>query len=165
MTTTIIAAVAGDRAIGRNGDLIWHLREDLKHFKALTLGHAVVMGRRTWLSLPTGALPGRLNVVVSGNPDFKAEGAEVVQSVEEALRLCRERGEEEIFIIGGATLYQAALDFADAMELTEVEGEWPDADTFFPEWDKTQWRETKCSDVACDPRCGINYQFKRYERR
>lgn len=165
MTTTIIAAVATDRAIGRDGDLIWHLREDLKHFKALTLGHAVVMGRRTWLSLPGGALPGRLNVVVSRNPDFKAEGAEVVHSIEDALELCRSRHEEEIFIIGGATLYQAALAFADVMELTEVEGEWPDADTFFPEWDKEQWRETRCYDGGRDERSGINYQFKRFERR
>lgn len=165
MNTTIIVAVAADGAIGDKGDLIWHLSADLKHFKALTMGHAVVMGRRTWESLPKGALPERRNIVVTRNTSFEAPGAEIVHSIEEAIELCRQQSEEEMFIIGGATLYAAALNWVDAMELTEVDAVYPEADTRFPEYDQSDWKIVSTYGAETDSRTGLSYVFKRLERR
>lgn len=165
MKTTIIVAVAADGAIGDKGDLIWHLSADLRHFKELTMGHAVVMGRRTWESLPKGALPGRRNIVVTRNPSFDAPGAVIVNSVEEAVELCRQNGEEEMFIIGGATLYAAALPWADVMEITEVDAAYPNADTRFPSYDTSLWRNVRTYGADTDARSGLSYVFKRLERR
>lgn len=137
---TIVAAVGRDNAIGRNGDLIWHISEDLRHFKRVTLGGAVVMGRKTWESLPRRPLPGRLNIVVSRNPDYKAEGATVASSLEEALSLA---AGNDTFVIGGGEVYAQSLRFASRLILTEVDAETPDADTFFPVPDASEWERTE----------------------
>lgn len=165
---TIIAAVAADRGIGYKGDLLWHIPADLKHFKQLTLGAPVIMGRHTWESLPKRPLPGRRNIVVSGNPVYQAEGAEVFGSLEEALQIGTAgidgNGEDkDMFIIGGASLYAAALPMADALELTEIEAVADNCDTYFPEVDFSDWKEVS-RERHEDDSAPVNYSFCRYER-
>lgn len=140
MILSLIVALGADNAIGKNGDLLWHLPGDLKRFKETTIGHSIIMGRNTFRSLPKGALPQRRNIVVSQTLTA-VEGAEVAPSLEEALMLVKE--EEEVFIIGGAQLYNSAFDKADRLYLTRVSGSFPDADTFFPDFDFTEWRATR----------------------
>ena len=128
---SIIVAIADGNAIGRNGGLLCHLPADLKHFKAVTSGHTVIMGRKTFDSLPKGALPNRRNIVVTRNPAFSAPGVETADSLEKAFEMTA--GDGEVFIIGGAQIYNESLPFADKIYLTKIEASFPDADTFFPE--------------------------------
>jgi dihydrofolate reductase len=154
----LIAAVAKNGVIGANGKLPWHLPEDLKHFKNLTLGHPVIMGRRTWESLGK-PLPGRENIVVSRRAGFEAPGASVAASLEAAVVLCT--GEPVAFVIGGAEIYAAALGLADGLMLTEIQRDY-DGDTYFPQWDRNAWRETqKEAHTAAD---GMRFYFVLYER-
>lgn len=127
----IIVAIDRHGAIGKKGDLLFHLRDDLRRFKAITMGNTLVMGRRTFESLPGGALPGRRNIVISRSADFSAAGAEVAKSPEEALSMAAE-GPGDTFVIGGGQIYAATLPQADVLDLTVVDGEDPEADTFFP---------------------------------
>ena len=162
MTVTLVAAVARDGVIGRDGGIPWHLPEDLAQFKALTTGHAVVMGRRTWDSLPDRfrPLPGRRNVVVTRNSEWAAEGAERAVSVEEALQ--RVAGEERVFVIGGAQVYAAALPHTDELVLTELDLA-VDGDTHFPTWKRTAWEEV--SRVGHVARDGTRFAVATYRRR
>lgn len=143
---SIIVAMARNRAIGRNGTLPWHLPEDLAHFKSVTWGHTIIMGRHTFESLPHGALPGRRNIVVSSTLD-SLPNCEVCHSLDEALGICSQDYEnintEEVFIIGGAKLYRAALPLANRMYITLVDQNPKDADTFFPEFNTNQWHESE----------------------
>ncbi len=138
--------MARNRAIGRRGTLPWHLPEDLAHFKSTTWGHAIIMGRHTFESLPHGALPGRRNIVVSTTLRT-LPGCEVYASFDEALNHCAQNGNndtmKEVFVIGGAALYQTALPFAHRMYITLVDQEPKDADTFFPEFDTDKWQEAE----------------------
>ena len=138
MKLTLIAAVARNRSIGKNNGLLWHEPLDQRHFRAATLGHPVVMGRKTWDSLPARfrPLPGRRNVVVTRNPQLHVEGAETASSLAHALQLLD--GEPRVFVIGGAQLYAQALPLADEMMLTEIDADL-DGDVFFPVWQKTEW--------------------------
>ena len=130
---SLISAIAKqDRAIGKDNALLWHIPEDFKHFKELTTGHAVVMGENTYRSIGR-PLPNRTNIVLSQTPDFAPEGIIVVRSIEEALEEARAAEQEEIFIIGGASIYRQFINAADRLYLTLVEGEY-EADTFFPEY-------------------------------
>ena len=138
MTVSIIAAVGKNNELGKNNDLIWHLPDDLKFFKETTLGKAVIMGRKTFESLPK-ALPGRKNIVITTNKDFKAEGAFVVGSIDSALEMA---DTEEVFIIGGASIYKAFLKMADKIYLTEIEANDDNADVYFPEFDKNCYVRT-----------------------
>jgi dihydrofolate reductase len=133
----IVVAMADNGVIGVDNRLPWRLPEDLRHFRALTTGHAVIMGRRTWESLPR-ALPDRQNIVVTRRPGYVAAGAEVAPSLEAALALVRLAG--PAFCIGGAELYAAALPLADEMQVTEVAGD-PTGDTWFPAFDRSAWIE------------------------
>lgn len=135
---SIIVAIAQNGVIGDRGGLIWHLSEDLKHFKAITTGHPVIMGRKTCESLGR-ALPGRTNVVISKQPDYAVEGFKTAGSLEEAVALFGT--DEEVFIIGGAQIYARALPMADRLYLTMVEADY-EGDTHFPAWDPSQWRLT-----------------------
>ena len=139
---SLIAAVARNLAIGKDNQLLWHLPEDMRHFRETTRGKPVVMGRKTWESLPEKfrPLPGRQNIVVSRDPAYKAHGADLAGSLEGALALAG--GAEEVFVIGGEQLYRAALPFADRLYLTEVELE-PEADAFFPELNPAVWQEVE----------------------
>lgn len=157
-----IAAVGADGAIGRDGDMPWHLPEDLKHFKATTLGAPIVMGRSTWESLPRRPLPGRLNIVVSRNEDYHADGAIVAGSIEAAMRLVAPA--PRIFIIGGASVYEAAMPLASKLIITEIDTLTPDADTFFPVIPHEEWEQTDLSGPFTSE-SGLQYSFKTYTRR
>lgn len=128
----LIVAVGRDGAIGRNGDLVWHISDDLKRFKRLTLGHPVIMGRKTWESLPKKPLPGRLNIVVSRQTDYSADGAIVVNSPDEAICMAEKLSQETPFVIGGANIYEAFLPKASKLFITEIDDICPDADALFP---------------------------------
>jgi dihydrofolate reductase len=154
----LLAALASNGVIGAEGGLPWHLPEDLKRFKALTLGHPVIMGRRTWESIGK-ALPGRRNIVVTRQLGFVAAGAEVAASLEASFALCE--GAPLAFVIGGAELYAAALPVADALELTEI-GAAFDGDTTFPAFDRNAWREVRRE--AHQHADGLRFDFVRYER-
>lgn len=157
----LIAAVANNRVIGRDNALPWRLPEDLQHFKALTLGHAIIMGRKTWESLRR-PLPGRTNIVISRQPDYFASGAQVVPSLAAALAVAQESDEDgETFVIGGAEIYQLALPRAQRLYLTEVDVE-ARGDTLFPLWDKAAWRET--GRQAGSGTAEYRYDFVTYER-
>jgi len=137
----IIVAVAQNRVIGKDNQLIWNIPEDMAHFKALTAGHTVLMGRKTWESLPPRfrPLPGRRNIVVSRQADYAAPGAELANSLEEGLALAATN--ETVFIIGGAEIYRQAMPLADRLEITEVELS-PEGDSWFPEIPAADWQLT-----------------------
>lgn len=158
---TIIVATADNNAIGANGDLLWHISADLKRFKAITLGHTIIMGRKTWNSLPKGALPGRRNVVITRNPDFKAPGADTFTSISDALNSCND--EEEIFIIGGGHIYRQTFPLASRLLLTKVFATYPQADTFFPAISLDEWQITHAEPPA-ETSDGLKYQFIDYSK-
>ena len=153
-----IVVIARNNAIGKAGNLLCHLPADLKHFKTITMGHTIIMGRKTFESLPKGALPGRKNVVISRNPQFSAASATVFTSLEEALHATEPDGGER-FIIGGAQLYTAALPLVSTLYLTRVRADFPDADTFFPTIDYSTWREIVSEDHPADDRNPYEYSF------
>ena len=153
----LVAAVAANGVIGRNGQLPWRLPEDLKHFKRLTLGHPVIMGRRTWESLGR-ALPGRDNIVVTRTAGYEAPGAAVASSLEAALALCA--GESVAFVIGGQQLFAESLPIAAGLVLTEIYRDY-EGDTQFPQYDRSRWRETQREHhTAAD---GTKFDFVLYE--
>ena len=149
-----IVAMNRDNAIGRNGDLPWHIPEDMRHFKELTMGHPIIMGRKTWESIPRRPLPGRRNIVISRNPDYYAEGAEVFCSLEEAVDACR----EVPFIIGGAQIYEKAVPFCSKVFITMVDSPADDADAFFPPLSEAEWKVAEESDFFTS-KTGVNYKF------
>jgi dihydrofolate reductase len=158
---SLVAAVARGGVIGHDGGIPWRLPEDVAHFKELTTGHAVVMGRKTWDSLPERfrPLPGRRNVVVTRDSGWRAEGAERAASVEDALALLE--SQPEVFVIGGGEIYAAAFPYADALALTEVDAD-ALGDTRFPDWDRRAWDETSRDDrVSGD---GVPFAFVSYQR-
>ena len=154
MKISLIVAMARNYAIGLNGQMPWHLPADLKHFRAITMGHPIIMGRKTFAAIGK-PLPGRRNLVISHNPDFKAEGAEVFNQIDSALAQCADL--EQVFIIGGASLYEAMLARADFLYLTEIDKDF-EGDTFFPEFDRQDWQELDRQDF-CDPGAEFNYSF------
>jgi len=158
---SLLAAVARGGVIGRDGVLPWRLGEDLAHFRAVTMGHPVVMGRRTWESLPERfrPLPGRRNIVVTRNPSWHDEGAERATSVEDALRRLSHEG--RVSVIGGGEIFAAALPLADELVLTEIDLE-VEGDTFFPDWDRGEFRETSRESHVSDD--GTTFAFVTYER-
>lgn len=163
MSLAAIVVVAENNAIGKNGDLLCHLPADLKHFKDITMGHTIIMGRRTWESLPKGALPGRKNVVITRNADFKAPGAEIYHSLEDALQATEK--DSKRFIIGGGMLYSEAFPITDVLHLTQLHAAFADADTFFPTFDTNQWIEISREDHEADERNPYPYSFVELRRR
>lgn len=163
MTLSLIAAVSENGVIGVDGDLPWRLSGDLVQFKRRTLGHAVLMGRKTWESIPRRPLKKRLNVVMTRQIGYVAEGAEVVGSLDEALRAAAGHGVEEVFVIGGESIYAAALPRADRLVITHVavalEG-----DAFFPEVDWSAWRAASEEAFEADARNAHAYRVVVYER-
>lgn len=154
---TLIAAVARNRAIGFQNQLLYHLPADLKRFKELTSGHTIVMGRRTFESLPKGALPHRRNLVLTHNSAFTAPGIEVFPSLPEALAACQD--DEDVFIIGGASVYAEALPLADRLCLTLVDDTPAEADAFFPPWDSQAWTVIADEAQTADERHAVSYRF------
>ena len=154
----LVVAVAANGIIGANGQLPWHLPEDLQHFKRLTMGHPVIMGRRTWESLK-GPLPGRENIVVTRTPGYEAPGAAVATSLESALALCA--GEPVAFVIGGSRLFAESLPIADGLVVTEIRKDF-EGDTWMPEYDRSKWRESQReAHTAAD---GTRFDFVLYEK-
>lgn len=138
----------------------FHLAPDLRRFRRLTMGCPVVMGRKTFDSLPGGALPGRRNIVVTRNAALRPEGAETAPSLRQALEMAA--GAERVFVIGGGEIYRQALEMAHAIELTEIDADAPGADTFFPETDG--WHVAEDVEWGIDPKSGLRYRFVRLER-
>lgn len=164
---TIVASLGENNELGRGGDLCWHIADDLRHFKALTLGGTVIMGRKTWESLPRRPLPGRLNIVVSSNPAYAPEGALTASSLAEAVEIALASlnpDNKKIFIIGGESVYRTSLPYASRLELTRIFDSDPEADKFFPEFPEEEWRETFRSETMVSPQ-GTKYAYLTYERR
>lgn len=162
MEINLIVAAGKDGAIGRNGDLVWHIKEDLKRFKSLTMGHPVIMGRKTWESLPKRPLPGRHNIVMTRQSVYEADGATVVSSIDEALKAA---GDESPFIMGGATIYEEFLPLATGIYLTEIDASCEDADAFLqldlkePEWSMVMESDLKTTED------GIPYRYIDYKKK
>jgi dihydrofolate reductase len=157
----IIVAVAKNRVIGKDNQLIWNIPQDMAHFKALTAGHTVLMGRRTWESLPPRfrPLPGRRNIVISRQAAYAAPGAELADSLENALALAA--ADETVFVIGGEQIYRQAMAVADRLEITEVDLA-PAGDAWFPEIPASEWRETQKETPSRES--GTGFSFITYRR-
>ncbi|QZA82170.1 dihydrofolate reductase [Deefgea piscis] len=160
MQVAVISAVGLNRVIGINNQLPWRLPEDLKHFKALTMGSVMLMGRKTFESLP-GLLPGRAHWVISRNPQWSAEGATVFAGLNDAIDAAKAAGHERVFVIGGGEIYQQSLALADTLYLTEVALS-PAGDAFFPEFSLQQWQEQSREPGVSSK--GIEYAFVCYKK-
>ena len=161
MILSMIVAAAENGVIGRDNGLVWHMSSDLKHFKAITSGHTVIMGRRTFESIGR-ALPKRRNIVISGNSLYKAEGCEMAASLEDALNMVQH--EDEVFVIGGGSIYRQAWEFADRLYLTIVHTE-VQGDTFIPNVDENVWKEVNRQDFKAGEKDDFDYSFVDYVRK
>ena len=161
MTVSIIVAMTADRVIGRDNTLPWRLPADLRRFKRLTLGHHLVVGRKTWESIGR-PLPGRKMVVITRQRKFRADGVEVVHSVDDALAVARKNGEDEVFIAGGEEIYRQTLARAHRLYLTRVHAT-IEGDAFFPEYDAAAWTEVEREDRAADDKNPHAFSFVTYE--
>lgn len=159
---SIIVAVAENYAIGKKGDLLCHMSNDLKHFKEVTQGHTVIMGERTFYSLPKHPLPNRRNIVLTDVAGKQIEGAEVVYSIDEALAAVAQ--DEEAFVIGGGMVYRQMEPLADKLYITHIAHSWEDADTFFPEIKPEHWRKVASERHTADEKNPYNYEFAEYLR-
>ncbi len=157
MSVSIIAAIGRNYELGKDNDLIWHFKEDMRFFKETTTGHTVIMGRKTFESLPR-ALPNRRNIVITSDPEYKAEGAECVNSVERALELSG----GDAFIIGGGRVYAETLPLSDKLYLTEIDAACESADTFFPRFDKSGYTAEKLSDYEVN---GVHFSHILYTKK
>ena len=159
---TIIAAIAKNNALGKNNDLIWHLPADLKRFKKVTTGHHILMGRNTFESIGR-PLPNRTTIIITKNENYVQEGCLIANSVEQAIEMAHE--DDQIFIIGGAQVYEYAMkhDFADALDITLVHHEF-DADVYFPEIDSSIWKRVEREDFIADEKNKFDYSFIRYKK-
>jgi dihydrofolate reductase len=162
MTISLIVAAATNNAIGKDGKLPWHLPNDMKHFKNITWGMPIVMGRKTFESLGK-ALPGRKNIVITRQPGWKAEGVISVKNIEDAFFIARESDAKEVMVIGGGEIYKTLFDKARRIYLTRVEAE-PEADTFFPSLRPEQWHLMSQQDHEADEKNAYNYSFQTWER-
>lgn len=159
---SIIAAIGRNRELGKGNDLLWKIPDDLKRFKELTAGHPIIMGRKTYESLPRRPLPGRTNIVITRDTKWTSEGTLTAESIDEALGMAAfAEGGEETFVIGGAQIYALALPAADTLYLTLIDAEAPDADTFFPEYERDFSCETKREEREWE---GLKYAWVDLER-
>jgi dihydrofolate reductase len=162
MKISLIVAMSANRVIGRNNKMPWHLSADLKRFRAITLNSPILMGRKTFESIGK-PLDGRTNLILSKNPTYRPEGCLVFDSLEMALNAAKNVG-EELFIIGGATLYEIALPLAKRLYLTDIEAEF-EGDTFFPEFDVNDWNEIACERITNDEKVDFSYRFLVLEKK
>lgn len=158
MSIKIIAAIGRNFELGANNALMWNLPGDMKFFRETTRGATVIMGRLTYESIGR-PLPKRRNIVITRNAEYAPEGVEVVPSLEDALEACK--GDETVFIIGGARVYADAMKYADELILTEIDADYPEADVFFPRFDKSEWRAELIAENSDD---GVNYRHISYKR-
>lgn len=158
---TIIVAYTRNHAIGKDNNLLYHISDDLKRFKSLTTGNTVIMGRKTFESLPKGALPNRRNIVVTHqSPDY--ENVEIAHSLDEAIRMAQD---DNVFIIGGGSIYHDAMDIADHIYATEIDSTIKDADTFFPEIDEATWEIEEEGEPVYNEKNNIYFRFVNYRRK
>ncbi|MCQ2311387.1 MAG: dihydrofolate reductase [Paludibacteraceae bacterium] len=167
---SIIVAISENYAIGQKGGLLCHLPADLKHFKTITTGHPVLMGERTFFSLPVRPLPNRRNIVLTDNLDFSAEGVEVVHSIPEFMQLIekeqsQDNSQTEFFIIGGGMVYRQFFPIADKLYITHIRHTWQDADTFFPEISAQEWECVLSEPHSADDTNPYPYTFCEYCRK
>lgn len=167
MKISIVVAVADNNAIGAKGKLLWRLPKDMQYFKEVTWGHHVLMGRKTWDSIPPkfSPLPGRTNIIVTRQEGFVCEGCLVVKSVEEGIEQARNAGELELMIIGGGEIYKQALPLTNKIYLTKVHHTFADADTFFPELDMEQWTPVNGEWNMADEKNEFDFEFIVLERK
>lgn len=171
MRISVIVAIDNNYAIGKNNKLLYYIPEDLKRFKNLTTGNTIIMGRKTFLSLPKGALPNRRNIVLSSKKDAHFEGADHFTSLDLALKDCKYREQvlkdpqaKEIFIIGGQAVYKKAINIADRLCITHIDAITQDADTFFPQINMEEWKQTLNEKHLADEKNIFNYSFIDMER-
>lgn len=173
MIVSLIAAIGQNNELGKGNDLLWHLPADMKYFRDTTRGHTVIMGRKTFESLPTGPLPNRRNIVITQDANYEKDGIEVVHSLDEALLLVsREQGskfeevddEIEVFVIGGGQIYAEAMVKANRLYITHVEASL-DADTYFPEINTTIWKEVAREEHTRDAQNPYDYAFCVWEKK
>ena len=157
-----IVAVASDWAIGRQGDLLCHLPADMRHFKEVTMGHSIVIGRKTFESFPRRPLPGRQNIVITRNTSWDYPGVAVAHSLDEAITSAQT---DTVFIIGGAQIYEQALPLVDVLHLTLIHARWATADAFFPQPDMSQWQEVEREHHTSDHRNAYEFDFITLKRR
>jgi dihydrofolate reductase len=156
----LIAAVADNLALGKNNDLMWHLPNDFKRFKALTSGHYIIMGRKTFESFPK-PLPNRTHVIITRQQNYKPDGCIVVDSIEKAFEICPKT--EAVYVIGGGEIYQLALPYADQLDITKVHHNF-DADTYFPKIDPSTWQLLQSEKHFKDEKHLFDYSFERYSK-
>ena len=162
MSVHAIVAVASDWAIGRQGGLLCHLPADMRHFKEVTMGHSIVMGRKTFESFPRRPLPGRQNIVITRNPQWQYPGVTVAHNVQEAIKAAVT---SDVFIIGGADVYAQTLPLVEVLHLTIIHARWASADAYFPTLDMEQWQEVVREHHASDHRNAYEYDFVTLIRR
>lgn len=163
MHLSLICAIAENNAIGNKGALLFYLPADLKHFKNITTGHTIIMGRKTFDSLPKGALPNRRNIVLSRQENFSAANVEVFHDLNEALNACTT--DEEVYIIGGESIYKAALPQADTLHLTYIHETPAEADTYFPAFNPEEWETVQKEEHLPDEKNRYKYTFVEYRRK
>lgn len=161
-TIKAIVAVDENGAIGRQGDLLCHLPADMRHFKEMTMGHSIVMGRKTFESFPRRPLPGRQNLVITRSASWQYPGVTVAHSLEQAIALAET---DTVFIIGGAQIYEQALPVVDVLHLTLIHARWASADVYFPALDPNQWQEVEREHHTSDHRNAYEYDFITLKRR
>jgi dihydrofolate reductase len=161
MIITIVVAVGQKNEIGGSGDLLWGLPKDMNHFKNITWGHHVLMGRKTYESIPAKFRPlaGRPNIVVSKDPNQKNEGCKNVTSIEEGIKFAKDKGEEELMIIGGGEIYKLTFPMTDKIYLTRVHHAFPEADTFFPEIENDKWKTVSTELIHKDEKHKYDFEF------
>ncbi len=166
MIISMIAAVAANRVIGKNNNLVWRLPDDMKYFMQTTQNHCVIMGRKNFESIPAKfrPLPNRVNIIVTTQTEYTAEGCIIANTIKEALNYAESQNEQEVFIIGGGQIYSQSMPLTQKLYLTEVNNEF-DGDTYFPEYDKGNWRETSRIHHRKDDRHLYEFDFVIYERK
>ncbi len=162
MKLSIIAGIGKNNELGKGNTLLWHMPKDLKHFRDITSGKTVIMGRKTFESIGR-PLPNRRNIIITRDKEYNTEGIEIVYSLDEAIEKVRD--EDESFIIGGAEIYKQAIEKANKLYITEIDEVFPEADTFFPTIDKEIWQENKRESFSSDENNPYDYSFVEYERK
>ena len=166
MIISIVAAVGANNELGKGGDLLWVLPKDMAHFKNITWGHHVLMGRKSYESIPAKFRPlaGRTNIIISRDPNLKFDDCKTVTSIEAGVQFARDNSEEELMIIGGGEIYKLAMPITDRIYLTRVHHSFPDADTFFPEIEKGQWQTVSTEMIKADEKHKYDFDFIEMKR-
>lgn len=159
---SLIVAIDKNNAIGKGNKMLTHLPDDLKYFQKVTSGHSVIMGRKTFESLPKGALPNRRNIVISRDKDLELEGCEVVNSIDEAIAITMP--EDEVFVMGGGTIYKETIGWADKLYITHIHHAFEGAEVYFPKIDEQEWKEVWREDHPVDEKHKYAFSFVKYEK-